>query len=786
MISVLLNAYVVPLRGRITLLQKILVKFEVGSPTPLQISELKARLLSAQDTFKEFNSFKFQSKIEVLVDEQELDNQLEHRDKFESSYFSTIALITEFIKPTKETDGSESVAHNDKSTLNIKLPDIKLPSFDGSYDHWLEFKNSYFSLIHKRTDLDFIQKFHYLKSSVSGSALQVISALEFTGSNYVHAWELLENRFHNERLLVHNHVKALFNVPSISTEPPQQLRILIDTILRNLRALKSLRGNHKDYNWDTLIIYLIVSKLDVSTERAWENHKGSIVGSSTDTKITLDELLQFLRNRADTLEMINLNHPKITISTSRNTYESKRPTTQNTLSYVTTKCKPNGVRNCLMCKGNHALYACTLCRNCLRAGHTVNECLFGPCKQCQSKHNSLLHSDSIKSDGDSNLIKPASGSSTSTALHSSTVESNASEKTLRGTQMVLLSTALVEVADDKNHFHTVRALLDNGSEHCIITESLSKRLNVSLVSQSNYLSNILMRSKSSNYNTNITCLILPNITMPVPSNHFDCDSIRISNNVSLADPTFNVPSKIELLIGADKFWDLLYDDKIRLPNAPFLQNTKLGWLVSGPLYTDSLRINNQVVCNFSQNLDTEIRKFWEIETIPKTSRVLTEDEWLHVNGQENPADLVSRGLNLNLLKDLKLWWNGPEFLSNQDYMDSNMSDFTRKIINNTDLPEINLKKVTFVASTVLDLIDFDRFSSIPKLIRSVAYVLRFINNTRLQASERRDRKTGSLSVDELDHNVWSVNSHKCSHFRIFISAYSIKCLWNSVTITKGN
>ncbi|KAL0860190.1 hypothetical protein ABMA27_010497 [Loxostege sticticalis] len=425
------------LKGRITLLQKILVKFEVGSPTPLQISELKDRLQSTQDTFKEFKSV--QSKIEVLVDEQELDDQLEHRDKFESSYFSTIALITELIKPTKVADGSESVAHNDKSTLNIKLPDIKLPSFDGSYDHWLEFKNSYFSLIHKRTDLDFIQKIHYLKSSVSGSALQVISALEFTGSNYVHAWELLENRFHNERLLVHNHVKALFNVPSFSKESPQQLRILIDTILRNLRALKSL--NEPVDNWDTLIIYLIVTKLDVSTERAWENHKGSIVGSSTDTKITLDELFLPVEKR----------------------------------------------------NRNHALYACTvflnlpiknrssfvdehkLCRNCLRAGHTVNECLFGPCKQCQSKHNSLFHSDSIKSDGDSNLIKPASGSSTSTALHSSTVESNASEKTLRGTQMVLLSTALVEVADDKNHFHTVRALLDNGSEHSIITESLSKR-----------------------------------------------------------------------------------------------------------------------------------------------------------------------------------------------------------------------------------------------------------------------------------------------------------------------
>lgn len=204
-----------------------------------------------------------------------------------------------------------SVPTSQQGPSVLKLLDVKLPTFDGSYDHWLEFKNSYQTMIHKRSDLDSIQKFHYLRSSLTGSALQVISALEFTAANYSHAWELLENRFHNNRLLVHNHVKSLFAAQSITKESPTQIRKLIDTILRNLRALKSL-GEPTD-SWDTLVIYLAVSKLDSSSEREWENYKGSLVSSfknDSSTKLKLDDFLTFLRNRADMLEMLNANHTK--------------------------------------------------------------------------------------------------------------------------------------------------------------------------------------------------------------------------------------------------------------------------------------------------------------------------------------------------------------------------------------------------------------------------------------------------------------------------------------------
>ncbi|XP_049873733.1 uncharacterized protein LOC126372153 isoform X1 [Pectinophora gossypiella] len=41
--------------------------------------------------------------------------------------------------------------------------------------------------------------------------------------------------------------------------------------------------------------------------------------------------------------------------------------------------------------------------------------------------------------------------------------------------------------------------------------------------------------------------------------------------------------------------------------------------------------------------------------------------WLYVNTIDNPADLVSRGINPSDLPHSKLWWHGPDFLRNSEY-----------------------------------------------------------------------------------------------------------------------
>lgn len=655
------------LKGRITVFKNFISKFK--SPiNELAKAEIKLRAEIVSKVFQ--NLDEIQSKIECQVPDSELVSQLEQREIFEEVYFQCMASVKCLVKDDDSSDSSKCKVMSSHS--NIKLPDIKLPQFDGSYDKWLEFKNSYVTLIHKRTDLDLIQKFHYLRSSITGTASQVISALEFTDSNYLLAWELLENRFHNERLLIHNHVKSLFTMSPMNKESPKYIRSMIDNILRNLRALKSL--NEPTETWDTLIIYLVASKFDLCTEREWETYKGTIKSNShVDYKLKLDDLLTFLRNRADVLEMLNVNHNRYSLKSQDNNTKRlndyKKPVMQShTHTYVSTRnenTKFTKSRNCVICKNNHALYTCPiflnlnvnersklvddnkLCRNCLRSGHSLDDCLFGSCKQCRLKHNSLLHNERCNTaraaggrpatNGDESA-DPSGAYAASTSLHSLSARTY-DDSGVMITRPVLLSTALVQVADKYNNLHTVRALLDQGSQSSFISKRLCKRLGVNTiqstvqisgvgqsVSQSNSLCDINIRSNASSYETNLQCLVIPCITSRLPSCPIHFDMTCIPNYVQLADPSFNTPSEVDLLIGADKFWELLNADKIRLPSGPYLQDTKLGWLISGVIYTKNSNIQNHIQCNFTQEIDANLRKFWEVEDIPYKEKVITEDE----------------------------------------------------------------------------------------------------------------------------------------------------------------
>ncbi|XP_052749871.1 uncharacterized protein LOC128200456 [Galleria mellonella] len=675
------------LKGRLTLFEKYLNKLSNVTLSEKQQAELLLRIESVSNLFNSFNEI--QEQIEQLCSSSELPKQLEYREYFENLYFDMMSAAKCFIKVDTDKSESSKCSHASISnnSVSVKLPEIRLAVFDGSYDHWLEYKHSYLSMIHKRSDLDAIQKFHYLKSSLRGSALEVISALEFTAVNYTHAWELLESRYHNNRLLIHNHVKSLFTAQSINKESPMQIRKLIDVVLRNLRALKSL--DEPTDSWDTLIIYIMVSKLDTSTEREWENHKGTLFSNSQKGKIKLEDLLIFLRNRADMLDMVhnsNSRKPQSHLSNSNKSFDNNNnisrrqtnviPQVQQSHSFVSTRkysTSDRPMRQCALCGNMHSLYACIkflnlpvqerikfinekkLCCNCLRSGHSVLECNFGPCKQCQKKHNSLLHNESVYIA--STPVSPVTSAHNSQSADKGQVSvvshamnfinhaqsSNDKEPSISLSQ-VLLSTAL-EVMDNNNKYHTARALLDSGSQNCFVSSKLCEFLNVSIiqstihisgvghtVSQSNKLCDINMRSKTNEYNTStrIKCFILPCITSSLPSTHIDSATLSIPDDICLADPTFNSPSAIDLLIGADVFWDLLDEGRLRLPSGPYLQKSKLGWLLSGPLLipNNNLHSNKVIQCNFAQmsSLDIQLRKFWELEEVSGSKNLLTEDE----------------------------------------------------------------------------------------------------------------------------------------------------------------
>lgn len=660
------------IKTRLTNYTKYVSQFENVKFAPEKRIHFQLRLLAAESIYKDFLGV--QTSIEDNVSDEELETQMSEREAFEDSYFSVVAVAKSMLE--EEVINSPTAKISDGNAhQSIKLPTISIPTFDGSYERWLEFRDTYLSLVHNSTEISHIQKFHYLKSSLSGSAALVIDSLEFSAANYKVAWELITNRYNNSRLLIHNHVKALFSIQSLAKESPALLRKLIDTILKNIRALKLL-GEPTD-SWDTLIIYIVVSKLDNVTEREWEQHKSTLLRGDSTAKLTLNDLLGFLKDRADMLETLIVSHSKG--SDSRKQSAAVVPKVHCNVSTTKPSTKQRSFRKqCLLCNANHSLYACQrfldlthdektqfitnkkLCENCLRTGHSLIDCRFGPCRKCNIKHNTLLHRDgstentvtkravTLLSAGIDKQCESTGSTAMATEYahmqntlqtqsHVACEDSNALQAS--SMQPVLLSTALVEIHDDNtNNRRTTRVLLDSGSQRCIITKSLCESLNVPLIQSTQQITgvgntvtqctqtcNVTLLSLNGNYKTNIQCLVLPEITSTMQSMDLTVTELRIPDYIQLADPKFHEAQPIELLIGADLFWDLLDEGRIRLAKGPYLQNTRLGWVISGPIFSKTPQ-NTNSQCFFTQTIDAQLRRFWELEELSPPVDAFTDEE----------------------------------------------------------------------------------------------------------------------------------------------------------------
>jgi hypothetical protein len=210
---------------------------------------------------------------------------------------------------------------------------------------------------------------------------------------------------------------------------------------------------------------------------------------------------------------------------------------------------------------------------------------------------------------------------------------------LTGMKPVLLSTALVEVADIYNNYHTARAILDNGSQRCIITQSLCDLLQTPViqstqeirgignsVTNSTQICDIVMKSCTSPYITQLQCFVLPTITSTLGGLTIQRTEFNIPHNVKLADPQFYQSQDIDILIGADKFWDLLNKNRLKLSNGAYLNDTKLGWIISGPISFLDTQQSKHFQCNLSQSIDSQLRKFWELEEIFTPLDTRTDEE----------------------------------------------------------------------------------------------------------------------------------------------------------------
>lgn len=105
-----------------------------------------------------------------------------------------------------------------------------------------------------------------------------------------------------------------------------------------------------------------------------------------------------------------------------------------------------------------------------------------------------------------------------------------------------------------------------------------------MVHNSSFQINLELHSCSGKFTTTTEAFVLPTIVPPQPTKPFNTSDWNLTDNINLTDACFNQMNKMYTLIGAELCHLLMRSQQIRISkNVPILQNTALGWIVTGKL-----------------------------------------------------------------------------------------------------------------------------------------------------------------------------------------------------------
>ena len=326
---------------------------------------------------------KFEEKIRTLI--KTIDNFLQQLETPDPTLATAVAATT-------SSTGTAS------GTGHLKMPKFDLPKFDGQYTKWVPFYDQFIASVDNNSSIPDIQKFNYLKSALSGEALQLVAHIPLSTSNYKVALKSLRERYNIKRLIIYSHIDKILQLKPLVNESAVELRKLMVAFEEILMALNALNVK----GGDPYLIRFLWHKLDEESRKQWELH---CPGTNFNLE-TLDELKDFINKRVRALDIDPSTQTKgsqKTTSFSREIHRQKThfPASQSYKATIETCPWCNEAHNLFMCKTFESLnvkdrknvaYNSKLCFNCLSSGHVTKDCKSkSSCKKCQARHTTLLH-----------------------------------------------------------------------------------------------------------------------------------------------------------------------------------------------------------------------------------------------------------------------------------------------------------------------------------------------------------------------------------------------------------
>ncbi|XP_062714757.1 uncharacterized protein LOC134291264 [Aedes albopictus] len=637
----------------------------IDDDADVSVPKLKVYMKNVDAAYSEFNGF--HNQLAEIIPDEEMEEHDQVYIEFEKDYHEVSSYIEEM-----QMDAAKNEAPEIKPQVIVQQQPLKapIPTFDGRYENWPKFKAMFLDVMAKSNDTDAIKLYHLDKALV-GTAAGILDARTMNENNYAHAWNILTERFENPRVIINTHIRGLLSLKKMTKESHRELRQLVDDCSRHIESLRYLKQDLLGVS-ELIVVHLLASALDPVTRKQWE---ATIVRG---TLPKYEDMLKFLKQQCDILENCETSAQVPTPRAERSNVKAADPSKPSPKSNpkilaASTSGGSASSETCDFCGEFHKNFQCEqlqsmtvpqrvekarsmgMCFNCLRKGHRLKDCPSDrKCLKCRQRHHTQLH-DETKFKPESRTAeepvpldtapKPvvkeaqASSSSASTPQGAHNVTSSCSLQAAPIKKTVLLLTAVVHVFDAQGKPHCCRVLLDCGSQVHLITKEMAERIGAKISSANVKISGVnnrtttsmekatvKFRSRYSDYRATVECVVTPAVTGRIPSSHIDVTDWCIPPGFQLADPEFNVPQEIDMLIGNELFFKIIRSGQYRLAeHLPELRDTHLGWVFTGeleeacqqgPSYSHTITV---------ENVYEALQRFWTVEEVADQEPISSEE-----------------------------------------------------------------------------------------------------------------------------------------------------------------
>ena len=161
------------------------VEEQLASSTPDadKLAALKLTLKEKLDVLKHLD----EQIIDSVDGEDEIAREIELADTFNETIYDAIVKVERHLSSlsaTPTTPPPRPALATASSSTRVRLPKLHIKPFNGDLTTWTPFWESFSSSVHDNRDLTPTDKFTYLRSLLERVALDAISGLSLSESNY--------------------------------------------------------------------------------------------------------------------------------------------------------------------------------------------------------------------------------------------------------------------------------------------------------------------------------------------------------------------------------------------------------------------------------------------------------------------------------------------------------------------------------------------------------------------------------------------------------------------------